>query len=72
MDIGLDGSMIGGYGQDDRVCGYAALRALLDLDGAPERTAVCVLADKEEVGSVGVTGMQTARFPRSGTGPSRR
>jgi len=62
VDIGLDGSMIGGYGQDDRVCGYAALRALLDLDGAPERTAVCVLADKEEVGSVGVTGMQTAAF----------
>ena len=61
-DIGLDGSMIGGYGQDDRVCGYAALRALLDLDGVPARTAVCVLADKEEIGSEGVTGMKSAAF----------
>ncbi|MDE7245807.1 MAG: aminopeptidase [Oscillospiraceae bacterium] len=61
-EIGLDGSMIGAYGQDDRVCGYAALRALLDLDGCPVKTAVCVLADKEETGSNGVTGMQTAAF----------
>ena len=61
-DIGLDRSMIGAYGHDDRVCGYAALRALLDLDKTPVRTAVCVLADKEEVGSDGVTGMQSAAF----------
>ena len=61
-DIGLDASMIGAYGHDDRVCGYAALKALLDLDAAPERTAVCVLADKEEVGSSGVSGMQTRCF----------
>ena len=61
-DIGLDGSMIGAYGHDDRVCAYAALRALLDLTETPERTAVCVLADKEEIGSDGVTGMQTAAF----------
>ncbi len=61
MEIGLDRSMIGAYGHDDRVCAYAALRALLDI-GTPERTAVCVLADKEEVGSMGVTGMQTAAF----------
>ena len=60
-DIGLDGSMIGAYGHDDRVCGYAALQAILDAD-APERTAVCVLADKEEIGSMGVTGMQSAAF----------
>lgn len=60
-DIGLDGSMIGAYGHDDRVCGYAALQAILDVD-APERTAVCMLADKEEIGSMGVTGMQSAAF----------
>ena len=61
-DIGLDRSMIGAYGHDDRVCGYAALRALLDLEETPARTAVCVLADKEEIGSDGVTGMQSAAF----------
>ncbi len=61
-DIGLDGSMIGAYGHDDRVCAYAALKALLDLTEAPQRTAVCVLADKEEIGSEGVSGMQTAAF----------
>ena len=61
-DIGLDRSMIGAYGHDDRVCGYAALRALLDLEGTPAKTAVCMLADKEEIGSDGVTGMQSAAF----------
>ena len=61
-DIGLDRSMIGAYGHDDRVCGYAALRALLDLEKAPAKTAVCMLADKEEIGSDGVTGMQSAAF----------
>ena len=61
VDIGIDGSMIGSYGHDDRVCGYAALHALLELD-APAKTAVCVLADKEEIGSMGVTGMQSAVF----------
>ncbi len=61
-DIGLDRSLIGAYGHDDRVCGYAALKALLDLEKTPEKTAVCVLADKEEIGSDGVTGMQSAAF----------
>ena len=61
-DIGLDRSLIGAYGHDDRVCGYAALKALLDLEETPARTAVCVLADKEEIGSDGVTGMQSAAF----------
>ncbi len=61
-DIGLDASMIGAYGQDDRVCGYAALKALLDLEEVPGKTAVCVLADKEEIGSVGVSGMKTRAF----------
>ncbi len=61
-DIGFDRSMIGAYGQDDRVCAYAELRAILDLEGAPERTAVCILADKEETGSDGVSGMQSQAF----------
>nr|WP_325299118.1 aminopeptidase [uncultured Dysosmobacter sp.] len=61
-DIGLDRSMIGAYGHDDRVCAYAALKALLDLEETPAKTAVCVLADKEEIGSDGVTGMQSAAF----------
>ena len=60
-DIGFDRSMIGAYGHDDRVCAYAALAALLQLD-TPERTAVCMLADKEEIGSEGVTGMKSAFF----------
>ena len=61
-DIGLDRSLIGGYGHDDRVCAYAELRALFDLKGAPERTAVCMLADKEETGSDGVSGMKSEAF----------
>ena len=60
-DIGLDASLIGAYGHDDRVCGYAALQAILELS-APEKTAVFMLADKEEIGSMGVTGMQSAAF----------
>ena len=62
VDIGLDRSVIGAYGQDDRVCAYACLHALLELENAPEKTAVCVLADKEEIGSEGVSGMQSAAF----------
>ena len=61
-DVGLDRSMIGAYGHDDRVCAYASLKALLDLEKTPAKTAVCVLADKEEIGSDGVTGMQSAAF----------
>lgn len=61
-DIGLDRSLIGGYGHDDRVCAYAELRALFDLKGAPNRTAVCILADKEETGSDGVSGMKSQAF----------
>ncbi|MBR2667665.1 MAG: aminopeptidase [Oscillospiraceae bacterium] len=60
-DVGLDRSMIGAYGQDDRVCAYAVFRALLDVE-APEKTAVCVLADKEEIGSDGVSGMKSQAF----------
>ena len=61
VDIGFDRSLIGSYGHDDRVCAYAALKAMLKL-GTPCRTAVCVLADKEEIGSEGVSGMQSAFF----------
>lgn len=60
-DIGFDRSMIGGYGQDDRVCAYTALRAMTDLK-KPKKTAVCLLVDKEEVGSMGATGMQSRNF----------
>lgn len=61
-DIGFDRSLLGAYGHDDRVCAYAGLKAMLDLEGTPCRTAVCVLADKEEIGSEGVSGMQSAFF----------
>ncbi|MBE6750298.1 MAG: aminopeptidase [Ruminococcaceae bacterium] len=57
-DIGFDRSMIGAYGQDDRVCAYPALTAILDIE-KPEKTAVVVLADKEEVGSQGNTGLES-------------
>ena len=62
-EAGLDRSMISAYGQDDKVCVYAALEALFALD-IPEKTAVCVLADREEVGSVGISGMQSQYFER--------
>lgn len=58
-DIGFDRSMIGGYGQDDRVCAYTALTATLAAT-APKRTLLCVLADKEEVGSDGNTGLDSS------------
>ena len=60
-EIGLDRSMIGGYGQDDRVCAYAVFKALLDVKD-PVRTCVCLLADKEEIGSEGVTGTKSYAF----------
>lgn len=60
-DLGLDRSMILGYGQDDRVCAYTSLVAQLDAD-APARTAVTLLVDKEEIGSVGATGMTSHFF----------
>ena len=60
-EIGLDRSLIGGYGQDDRVCAYAALKAILDVEN-PVRTCVCLLTDKEEIGSDGVSGMKSRAF----------
>ncbi len=61
VDVGLDRSMIGAYGQDDRVCAYAALKGLFQV-GQPRRTSICMLVDKEEVGSMGVSGMQSKAF----------
>ncbi|MEE0420952.1 MAG: aminopeptidase [Lachnospiraceae bacterium] len=60
-DYGLDKSMIMSYGHDDRVCAYPSYRAMLELENA-KRTCVCVLVDKEEIGSVGATGMQSRFF----------
>ncbi len=57
-DIGFDRSMIGAYGQDDRVCAYPALTAVLEVE-TPERTALAILTDKEEVGSMGNTGLES-------------
>ena len=61
-EIGLDRSLIGGYGHDDRVCAFAELQAMFDMDEVPSKTCVCLLADKEEVGSMGVSGMQSQAF----------
>ena len=60
-EVGLDRSLLSAYGHDDRVCAYAELEALFTI-GVPTKTAVCILADKEEIGSVGVSGMQSAYF----------
>ena len=60
-DIGFDRSMVAGYGHDDRVCSFAALRAVLDVE-KPKRTAICLLVDKEEIGSCGNTGMKSRWF----------
>ena len=59
--LGLDQSMVAGYGQDDRACSYAAIRSILDVNN-PSKTAVCILADKEEIGSMGNTGMESHVF----------
>lgn len=60
-DVGLDRSMMAAYGHDDRVCAYGEFEPLLTI-GTPKYTAVCILADKEEIGSVGVSGMQSEYF----------
>ena len=60
-EVGLDRSMLGAYGHDDRVCAYNEIVPLLNM-GTPKHTAVCLLADKEEIGSVGITGMQSFAF----------
>ena len=64
-DCGLDRSMIAAYGQDDRVCAYTSLAAMLEMKETPKRTGCCLLVDKEEIGSVGATGMQSRFFENS-------
>lgn len=59
--LGFDRSMVAGYGQDDKICVYTSLRALLDTV-TPAKTAVCIFADKEEIGSMGNTGMESHVF----------
>ena len=61
-EMGFDRSMILGYGQDDRICSFAAFKALMDMNEVPEYTAGVLLCDKEEVGSYGATGMQSFFF----------
>ena len=60
-EVGFDRSLISAYGHDDRVCAYAELEALFTIEN-PTKTAVCILADKEEIGSVGISGMQSHYF----------
>ena len=60
-EVGFDRSLISAYGHDDRVCAYAELEALFAME-MPKKTAVCILADKEEIGSVGISGMQSQYF----------
>ena len=54
-DVGFDRSLIGAYGQDDRVCAYGAYKSLMDIS-SPDKTCICILVDKEEIGGVGNTG----------------
>ncbi len=60
-NVGLDSSFVGAYGQDDRVCAFTALKSILEVT-TPKKTAVCLLVDKEEIGSVGNTGMLSRFF----------
>ncbi len=60
-EVGLDRSLLGAYGHDDRVCAYAEMDAIFNIEN-PNKTAVCILADKEEIGSVGISGMQSEAF----------
>ncbi len=64
-DAGFDRSMVLAYGQDDRVCAYPSFRAMADEKAIPERTSVTLLVDKEEIGSVGATGMESRFFENS-------
>lgn len=60
--MGFDESMVAGYGQDDKICVYTELTALVDMKEVPNRTAVCIISDKEEIGSMGNTGMESHVF----------
>ena len=59
--LGIDKSMIAAYGQDDKICSYTALRGILNVE-KPKKTAICILSDKEEIGSMGNTGMESHVF----------
>ena len=59
--LGLDRSMIAAYGQDDKICSYTSLRGILNVE-RPRKTAICILSDKEEIGSMGNTGMESHVF----------
>ncbi|MGN0658383.1 MAG: aminopeptidase [Emergencia sp.] len=61
-DLGFDRSMILAYGQDDRICAFTSLMAMLDMEETPQRTSCCILVDKEEIGSYGASGMQSRFF----------
>ena len=61
-NVGFDESFIGAYGQDDRVCAFTALKSIFNIREIPKKTAVCLLVDKEEIGSVGNTGMLSKFF----------
>ena len=61
-DVGFDRSMIISYGHDDRVCAYPSMQAVLDFEGVPAYTVCAILTDKEEIGSVGATGMNSRFF----------
>ncbi|MBP3522379.1 MAG: aminopeptidase [Clostridia bacterium] len=61
-DVGFDRSMIASYGHDDRVCAFPSMQAVLDFEGVPTYTACAILTDKEEIGSVGATGMNSRFF----------
>lgn len=60
--MGFDSSMVAGYGQDDKICVYTELTAMVDMKEVPETTAVCIISDKEEIGSMGNTGMESHVF----------
>ncbi len=64
-DVGFDRSLMLGYGHDDRICSYAGLQAIINSPATPKRTSVVLLCDKEEIGSVGATGMQSTFFENS-------
>ncbi|WP_419026445.1 aminopeptidase [Emergencia sp.] len=61
-DLGFDRSMILAYGQDDRICAFTSLMAILEMEETPKRTSCCILVDKEEIGSYGASGMQSRFF----------
>ena len=60
-NMGFDWSMVAGYGQDDKVCSYTSMTAMMTIE-KPKKTAICILSDKEEIGSVGNTGMESQMF----------